>query len=227
MDYRNPDSEEIKRLVKYLSEIPFDYNVKPEEFGYTNPVLICLDAVLSINRKYYNFVVPRLKYFQANYPEVHTLRQISTLIKELGYEGFYVVWNYKHVARVKTLEELIDKFINYVSKIQQSDDLIAMKMWAEKSSVKDYAKFGVRGIGLATYQYIRMMLGVSTVKPDVHIKRAVSQALGRNVADYEAIMLIERASAVMNLPTTCVDHNLWRHFAADSDRAEQAGQELA
>ena len=120
------------------------------------------------------------------------------------------------MARVKTLENLVNRYMAYANEINEANDLVAMKDWAQKSSVMDYEKFGVNGIGLATFQYLRMMLGVSTVKPDVHIKRAVSSALSRRVADLEAIWLVEKASEEMGLPATLVDHNLWRNFASDA-----------
>jgi len=197
--------------------------VTPEEFGYSNPVLICLDAVLSINRRYYSFVVPRIRYFEESYPQIQTLGQISDLIADLGYEGFHVVWRYRHVERARTLDSLVNRFVLYRFHLGETDDLRAMKHWARTSSVVSHGSLGVPGIGLATFQYLRMMLGVSTVKPDVHIKRAVSAALGRRVTDLEAISLVERASDVLGLPATLVDHNLWRRTASDSDLAPGFG----
>lgn len=217
-----PSDADIRKVIDYIARIPLNHQIRPEEFGYSNPVLICLDAVLSINRRYYSFVVPRIKHFQKTYPNICTLQQISTLIQDLGYEGFCVVWKYKHIARVRTLDHLVTKFINYAKEIGETDDLTAMKIWARESSVTDYKNFGVPGIGLATFQYLRMMLGVSTVKPDVHIKRAVSDALKRPVSDIEAIILIEKASEAMGLPATLVDHNLWRHFAFDASKDRNA-----
>ena len=60
-----------------------------------------------------------------------------------------------------------------------------------------------------------MLFGVSTVKPDVHIKKAVSLALNKQVSDLEAIWLVEQASIAMGLTPIMVDHNLWRSFASD------------
>ncbi len=39
-----------------------------------------LDAVLSINRKYYTFVVPIITYFQNKYPNVIKLKDLIDLI---------------------------------------------------------------------------------------------------------------------------------------------------
>jgi hypothetical protein len=204
-------------MVSYLEHVPLQ-DFQPAEYGYENPIHICLDAVLSINRRYFRFVVPRIKYFQENYPDITTLAQLKNLIQKVGYNGFATVWNYKHPSRVETLESLVSKYIEYNIALNFSDDLAGMRHWANHTNVSAYMQFGVKGIGLATFQYLRMLLGVPTVKPDVHIKRAVSEALRRKVTDLEAIWIVEQASKEIGLSATIVDHSLWRVFASDSDR---------
>jgi hypothetical protein len=203
-------------MVGYLAHIPL-LDFQAAEYGYENATHICLDAVLSINRRYFRFVVPRIKYFQENYPDVTTLAQLKNLIQKFGYNGFAAVWNYKHPSRVETLECLVNKYIKYNGANSFSEDLAGMRHWANYANVLDYMHFGVKGIGLATFQYLRMLLGVPTVKPDVHIKRAVSEALHRKVTDLEAISIVEQASKEIGLSATIVDHSLWRVFASDSD----------
>jgi hypothetical protein len=105
---------------------------------------------------------------------------LNQLIQQQGYDGFCIVWKYRHLARVDLLHRLSAKFLDYKNQINQVDDLAAMKHWAAKVEVMGYLNFDVKGIGLATFQYLRMLLGVATVKPDVHISRAVALALGEN-----------------------------------------------
>ena len=62
-----------------------------------------------------------------------------------------------------------------------------------------------------------MLLGASTVKPDVHIKRTISNVLSRNVSDIESINLFEQACKNLNLDVATIDHNLWLLFANDTD----------
>ena len=75
------NDSDIDCLVSYLLTVPFDTNITPEEFGYSNPVLICMDAVLSINRKYYSFVVPRINH------------ELIIFLKRI--HGFKRCWNSK------------------------------------------------------------------------------------------------------------------------------------
>ncbi len=205
---------EVDKLVAYIKTVPLIHSIKSGEFGYDNPVLICLDAVLSINRQYERFVKPRIIDFRENYSSVRTLNDLIELININGREGFCLIWHYKHIERVDLLCRLSLKFIDYKIKIGETDDLSAMKQWARETSVEDFRSFGVSGIGLATFQYLRMMLGVPTVKPDIHITRAIEKALGTKQTMIMSIRLLERASKKLGLDPTFVDHNIWRYYSA-------------
>jgi len=211
---KNNDIEQIKKFIKNTNS-----NSMPENSlgNYKNAVLVCIDAVLSINRKYYNFVVPRIKYFQDNYSNITTLEKLLNLIKQKGIDGFSECWNYKHNARVEILYYLVNRLLEISKQYNGDTELSKLKLWASESSPNDYKKFNVKGIGLATYQYIRMLLGASTVKPDVHIKRTISKILNRNVSDIEAINLFERACIELNLDIATIEHNLWLTLANNTD----------
>lgn len=208
---------DVERLVEYLKNIPLSKQVRAEEFGYDNPVLICIDAVLSINRPYYRFVAPRIEHFKKEYAVIIDLGGLVNLIERYGYEQFDIVWKYKHPQRVVILDSLAKKYLRYKDEVCINNDLLAMKDWAKKSSLNEFEKFGVEGIGLATFQYLRMLLGVSTFKPDVHIKKAVSIALGRKLNEMKVIELMEKASEIMGVEAIMMDHNLWRFFAEKED----------
>lgn len=189
------------------------HSMTSNEFGYENPVLICMDAVLSINRKYAAFVTPRIDNFKREYPDIDTLEALTKLIKQKGYEGFCAVWNYRHIERVGLLHRLSTKFLEYKYQSNRTNDLAAMKDWASSVDVMDYLNFNVKGIGLKTFQYLRMLLGVPTVKPDRHISRAVALALGRSSSEIESISLLVSASKQLGLDVTNVDHNIWKFFS--------------
>lgn len=213
---RIPAESDLGKLIEFIQQLPIEKNIKPDEFGYENPILILLDAVLSINRQYYPFVVPRINDFQKRYPEINNLNSLVDLINSVGIDNFNIVWNYNHPERVKILLDLTNKFISYRNKIMLIDDLQTMKHYASNTSVYDYKNFNVKGIGLATFQYLRMMLGVSTIKPDVHIKKAISKVLNRKIGDLEVIDLLETACKALEIPATTIDHNIWLYSQNNS-----------
>ena len=110
------DKKEIEKLIALLETIPIIPDVSPENFGYDNPVLICMDAVLSINRKYENFVVPRISSFKATYSNINNLSLLIDFINKSGRNNFCDVWNYKHLERVDILYNIASWFLLYKNK---------------------------------------------------------------------------------------------------------------
>ena len=151
--------QEIQKFEAFISKLPLEHNRSSNEFGYDNPVLLCLDAVLSMNRKYDSFVVPRIHLFVESYPEINRLEKLHDLIQRLGHDGFCEAWNYKHVERVQILERLCTRLMEITQTQNAPTEIAALKQWARSARPHDYQEFGVKGIGLATFQYIRMMLG--------------------------------------------------------------------
>lgn len=209
------EANNIKKLVEFIKKLDVDEGKREREGTYMSSVLICLDAVLSINRKYYSFVVPRVISFSNNNPEIETLLDLKNYIDDLGYSKFCEVWKYNHVDRVRMLDELTTFFINLEGNEKQSD-LNRMKEWANKVDVKDYKSLKIRGLGLASFQYLRLMLGAKTIKPDVHIKKAYSSVCEERISDIKLVEVIEKASKISNKNISDVDYALWNLYATDS-----------
>jgi hypothetical protein len=51
-----------------------------EEYGWYNPALDVIDCVLSLNRKYKAFVLPRVYAFQEKHPGIINILQLRELI---------------------------------------------------------------------------------------------------------------------------------------------------
>ena len=209
---------DLTLLKSYLSSIDME-NVETKSLGnYKSAVLVCLDATLSINRKYYTFVVPRITYSQNKYPNILRLADLVELINTVGIEGFSECWNYNHAERVRILYDLCNRLIEISNLYKEDDELISLRKWASDASVLDYDKFGVSGIGFATYQYIRMLLGANTVKPDVHIKNKISEIVGRKINDMYAVELFESACKDLKLSISDVEHHIWKESANNSEK---------
>lgn len=208
--------QDLLLLKEYLNSYDIE-KVECNTLGnYQNAVLVCLDASLSINRKYYTFVVPRIIYFQNKYPDITKLDDLIKLIDTVGIDGFRECWNYNHPDRVRLLYDLCNRLLE-ISKSYDGDELTALRNWAKDITVNDYIDFKVNGIGVATFQYIRMLLGANTVKPDVHIKNEISKILGKSVRDVYAVELFEQACLELGLMLSDVEHSIWMRKANNSE----------
>jgi hypothetical protein len=73
---------------------------------------------------------------------------------------------------------------------------------------------GFRGFGLAGFQYLRMLFGANTTKPDVHVRQYVSEAVGRRrVSEVEALNLLERAASDAGIGLRDLDTTIWEKSA--------------
>lgn len=207
--------DDLIKLKEFISMQKFQSNDSNKLGSYENAALICIDAVLSINRKYYKFVVPRISYFQDNYPEVDNLKKLLELLEKEKIFGFNKCWNYNHNQRAETLYNLTKKMITIANERKDLNELEVLKLWARTVSPIDYQTFNVEGIGLATFQYIRMMLGAKTIKPDVHVKRIITNVLNKKMSDMYVIALFERACNDLGMDIAEVEHNLWLKEASD------------
>ncbi len=69
----------------------------------------------------------------------------------------------------------------------------------------------MRGLGPVVYQWLTMRLGAETVKPDVHVVRFVSGALGRAVSEREAIDGLVAVARRLGIKANVLDWSIWEH----------------
>lgn len=208
---RFEEKSEIETFVKYIEKLHLNLEQQTEELDYKNAVLILVDAVLSMNRKYDSFVVPRIKLIKET--GIATLEDLKEKIQDESVEGFCKVWRYNHISRVIILESLVDKFLKIKKNLDASNDLEALHLWGKNSSVADFKNFNVSGIGFTTFQYIRLMCGADTIKPDIYLKRSVKGAIGRTASETEIVQIVEGAAKQLGTSARQLDYAIWKYYS--------------
>jgi hypothetical protein len=117
--------------------------------------------------------------------------------------------NYNHPRRERTLRGVVGFLLRVQPRYEGATEWEKMQAWAASARPEDHASIGVTGFGLAGLQYLRMLFGVQTTKPDVHVTQFVSDAVGRRVNDITALALLEAAAAKAGLPLREVDGAIW------------------
>jgi len=74
----------------------------------------------------------------------------------------------------------------------------------------------VHGFGLAGFQYLRMLFGAQTAKPDIHIRRFVADAVRHRVSDAEALTLLEAAAREEGLRLADLDYSIWQELSGSA-----------
>lgn len=185
------------------------------DYGWGLPSLNVLDCVLSLNRRYNSFVLPRIRNFGREHPNVNSLEELEGLIEEHESPCDFMCTqlNYNHTDRARILGEVIDYLLYEESQYAGRSQRQRLKKWALSMRPGDAFFTGIKGFGLSGFQYLRMLFGAQTAKPDVHIKRFVSNIVEREINDVTSLVVLERAARSANLPLREVDAAIWEERA--------------
>ena len=177
------------------------------------PAVLVIDCVLSLNRNYDTFLVPRLKTFMNNHPNTQRLTDLAELMMSYPTPHAFVQQelNYKHESRAKTLQAVVEFVCQIVEGTQTiEEEKEILKQWAVLAEPSDYQTLNIKGFGIAGFQYLRMLFGADTTKPDVHIIGFLFELLNRRVSAIEALRLLEAASESVGLSVRDVDTYIWQ-----------------
>ena len=161
-----------------------------------NPVLMIVDAAFdSIGLNYFQSVVPRVELFNQQFVETGEVRVLEDLIK-VDATRLRQIW--KNARSWKVAREIAAHLVGVKQqkKINDRDSLIH---WAKNAPLSGWEKDpvgSIKGVGINTYQYLRMMGGVDTVMPDKIVKRVIYEILDtagikRPANDIEFVLAVE------------------------------------
>jgi hypothetical protein len=90
-----------QRVIEKLKVSFPDGPRRGEQGGWLVPPLDVLDCVLSLNRNYDLFCLPRVEQFKRSHPEVDTLQRLLDLIRSYPNPLEFSIreLNYRHEAR--------------------------------------------------------------------------------------------------------------------------------
>ncbi|GAB6183434.1 hypothetical protein [Thermodesulfovibrio hydrogeniphilus] len=168
-----------------------------------NVVLMLLDAAItSTGLNYFSVVVPKVRQYEREFlqeREVNSLRKFTKLSIE----------SLSHIFKNKRALNMAMEIANYLVKISESDK-DAIRTWAKNSKIEHWKQDPVgriKGVGLITFQYLRMMGGIDTIMPDKIVKRVINKFLAESGInpinnDLEFIREIEKLAKQIQIRPT-------------------------
>ena len=206
--------DDIAKLGNVANGLDLDKSL-PLPREYTNPpALKCIDAVLSIRRDYDKFVTPKLEKFNSKYPNcsLHILLELLNNMSPEAFSQNILEYSREHpdTRRMMILREIVTHLVDAIgecSSIKEEEE--ALTKWALSKEVS-YKVLAIKGVGLATCQYLRMLFGADTVKPDGHIICFVGSTLGRKIYDNEAITYLEKTATRIGIKARILDYAIWK-----------------
>jgi hypothetical protein len=204
-----------ERLIDALRHLAPSVRTSADGSWRRPPALRVIDCVLSLNRNYDRFVVPRLDCFQRNFPEICSVGELNEEIARYQSAHEFVVktLGYKHEARAVTLGSVASWLVTISGNGARNAQLAELECWARAAPSDGYRTLGIRGFGLAGFQYLRMLFGANTTKPDIRICEWVAVAVGHPISPVRALHLLERAAPEANINLRDADTTIWEMLA--------------
>ena len=160
-------------------------------------LLMIIDAAFdSIGLNYFQSVVPKVELFRRRYVETGRITALEDLAAA-DVSALKSVWKN---ARSWQVARAVAAHLLTVKVRHGTCDLDALIHWAKHAPLDGWEHDpvgSIRGVGINTYQYLRMMGGVDTVMPDKIVKKVIYEILDtagieRPAGDMEFIRMVER-----------------------------------
>jgi hypothetical protein len=148
--------------------------LRTERWGGSVVLMVVDAAFTSIGLNYFQTVVPKVSMFSERF--VKNGRIIS--LRDLAHADIDELRSVWKNRRSWMMAREIAKYLSSISE----NDRTALRTWAANSSLERWREDPIgriKGVGLITYQYLRMMGGVDTVMPDKIVKGVINEILVR------------------------------------------------
>lgn len=163
-------------------------------------VLMVVDAAFtSIGLNYFTAVVPKVIKFKEEFVDCGKVESLESL-SNLPEEEAKSIWRNR---RSWQAAKSIAFYLHKVKEGEALDDRRALRLWAANSHLENWEQDpvgSIKGVGIVTFQYLRMMGGVDTAMPDKIVRKVVKQILNEagldmpTQGDMELVKTIERMS---------------------------------
>jgi len=154
--------------------------LKTERWGGSVVLMVVDAAFTSIGLNYFTAVVPKVEEFNKKFVESGRIKNLKELAKA-DISELRKVWKNERSSIIAKDNA------SYLSTLSE-DDKTVLRIWARNANLEKWREDPVgriKGIGLITFQYLRMMGGVDTVMPDKIVKRVINEILEK--AGYEQV----------------------------------------
>jgi len=170
-----------------------------------NSATALITTVLAMRQRWNETARPRVEAFKANYSHTETLQDLKDLIdsmdeREFCNKALNLRIRKTSFPRYVILKELVEGFSAYQKERGFNDDWEAIQDWARRVDIRNLENdvIGkIKGVGLATVQNLRLICGIDTVKPDIHVKEALKEiGLGNEIEVVELLSDLKGYSSV-------------------------------
>jgi len=192
----------LKRIVEgYMRQVPMVHEhcdrCLASARWHASALLMVVDAAFdSIGLNYFQSVVPKVELFRQQFVETGEIVTLEDLANADD-DKLKGIWRN---GRSWQVAKEIASHLSSLKKRNSLDDRASLIHWAKNSSLAHWQMDpvgSIRGVGINTYQYLRMMGGVNTVMPDKIVKKVIYDILDkagvpRPESDIDFVIFVEK-----------------------------------
>ncbi|KXB08290.1 hypothetical protein AKJ58_00390 [candidate division MSBL1 archaeon SCGC-AAA385D11] len=142
-----------------------------------NVVLMVVDAAFdSIGLNYFNSIVPKVLEFEEKFVKEGDIQNLE----ELSNRSIKQVKSIWANERSWNVAFSVASYLHELGESRGLNDRQALRTWAQNADLENWKENPIGqidGVGLTTYQYLRMMGGVDTAMPDKIVRRVIEEIL--------------------------------------------------
>jgi hypothetical protein len=179
-------------------------------------ILIVLDSCLdSTGLNYFTVIVPKVNYFREKYVDSGIASKCADF-NNIKHEELLSLFGNKRVWAV------MKEICSFVSeKSEGGNEMKVLKGWAENADPFNFRKDRIgriKGIGISTFQYLRIQSGIDTIMPDKVIMNWMNDNFGKVKTKYECISKGKEISQTYGISQTELCWSIWIKESSELNR---------
>ena len=201
----------LKAISPDLSDGDYDDECDP-------PAVKVIHSVISQALNYKTTVYPRLVNFKKNRPDVKSIGQLADLMASYPTPLDFLTEEVNLRNQVKA--GAIDGLVKYLCGIVEASPAVPeeeiLKQWAIQVEPDGYKELNIKGVKIATFQWLRMLLGADTSKPDVHVMNFIDETIDQKLSEDECVLVLEGVASYLEVSERDVDFAIWDFMSSNS-----------
>ena len=123
--------------------------------------------------------------------------------------------DFRSELKATAIDDVVVKLCGIIDASPSVPEEDAIRQWALQAKPKEYRVWNITNFKLAGFQWLRMLFGADTAKPDTHILNFLADTLNEEFPQtsykkkLEAVELIEEASAHSEFSARDIDRIIW------------------
>ena len=210
-------NERITTILARIREIAPDPLPRDNTVLDQSPAVKVINSVLSLRRPYRTVVKPRLDAFQENNPDVIQVSDLVNLMAryDTPYDFLKAELDFRSELKATAIDGVVEKLCGITNASPSVPEEDAIRQWALHANPGGYRVWKITNFGIAGFQWLRVLFGADTVKPDTHILNFLADTLNERFPQtsykkkLEAVGLIEEASAYSEFSARDIDRIIW------------------